>query len=149
MSFFDAYSPDMSDSRRADITLEDLLTMRSGLETTSNRNYGRWVQSRNWVTHALSRPLVDEPGGQMIYSTGSTHVLSALITRASGMTTRMFAERYLGRPLGVSFPEWPRDPQGIYFGGNDMLLTPRAMVAVGELYLQGGAIDGLELVSPS
>src|SRR5690606_35601471 len=29
------------------ITIEDLLTMRSGLETTSNRNYGRWVLSGN------------------------------------------------------------------------------------------------------
>ena len=129
------------------ITIEDLLSMRSGLETTSNRNYGRWVQSRNWVAHALSRPFVGKPGGQMIYSTGSTHLLSAIITRATGMTTREFGQRYLARPLGVSLPAWPQDPQGIYFGGNDMLLTPRAMVKVGELYLDGGSIDGFEVVS--
>ena len=129
------------------ITIEDLLTMRSGLETTSNRNYGRWVQSRNWVAHALSRSLVGQPGGQMIYSTGSTHLLSAIITRATGMTTREFGQRYLARPLGVTLPAWPQDPQGVYFGGNDMLLTPRAMVEVGELYLAGGSIDGFEVVS--
>ncbi len=129
------------------ITIEDLLSMRSGLETTSNRNYGRWVLSRNWVAHALSRPFVGKPGGQMIYSTGSTHLLSAIITRATGMTTREFGQRYLARPLGVSLPAWPQDPQGIYFGGNDMLLTPRAMVKVGELYLAGGSIDGFEVVS--
>ena len=41
------------DPRKRAITVEDLLTMRSGLETTSNRNYGAWVQSRNWVQHAL------------------------------------------------------------------------------------------------
>ena len=129
------------------ITIEDLLTMRSGLETTSNRNYGRWVQSRNWVAHALSRPFIGQPGGQMIYSTGSTHLLSAIITRATGMTTREFGQRYLARPLGVTLPAWPQDPQGVYFGGNDMLLTPRAMVEVGELYLAGGSIDGFEVVS--
>ena len=34
--------------------------MRSGLESTSNRNYGAWVQSRNWVQHALARPLLSD-----------------------------------------------------------------------------------------
>ncbi len=145
-TFFPAELADASEAKRS-ITVEDLLTMRSGLETTSNRNYGRWVQSRNWVLHVLSRPMVDEPGGQMVYSTGSTHLLSAIITRATGMSTREFGHRYLARPLGVSLPAWPQDPQGIYFGGNDMLLTPRGMVAVGELYRRGGAIDGFELVS--
>jgi len=145
-TFFPNELAEESEMKQA-ITIEDLLTMRSGLETTSNRNYGRWVQSRNWVAHALSRPFVGKPGGQMIYSTGSTHLLSAIITRATGMTTREFGQRYLARPLGVTLPAWPQDPQGIYFGGNDMLLTPRAMVEVGELYLEGGSIDGFEVVS--
>ena len=42
--FFPEY---LDDPAKARITVEDLLTMRSGLETTSNRNYGRWVQSGN------------------------------------------------------------------------------------------------------
>ena len=42
--------------RKRAITIEDLLTMRVGLESTSNRNYGAWVQSRNWVRYVLSRP---------------------------------------------------------------------------------------------
>ena len=62
------------------ITIEDLLTMRSGLESTSNRNYGAWVQSRNWVQHALARPMLSTPGTQMQYSTGNTHLLSAILT---------------------------------------------------------------------
>jgi CubicO group peptidase (beta-lactamase class C family) len=145
-TFFPTELAEASEIKRS-ITVEDLLTMRSGLETTSNRNYGRWVQSQNWVSHALSRPVVDEPGGQMIYSTGSTHLLSSIITRATGMSTRDFGHRYLARPLGVSLPAWPQDPQGIFFGGNDMLLTPRSMVAVGELYRRGGMIDGFEVVT--
>ena len=88
--FFPEY---LDDPVKARITVEDLLTMRSGLETTSNRNYGRWVQSGNWVRHVLTRPLVSEPGSRMIYSTGNTHLLSALITKASGMDTYSFARR--------------------------------------------------------
>lgn len=70
------------DGRRKAITIEDLLTMRSGLESTSNVNYGREVQSGQLVRHILTRPLIDEPGGRMIYSTGNSHLLSALLTRA-------------------------------------------------------------------
>src|SRR5690606_22152281 len=66
------------DPRLNDITIGDLLTMRAGLERTSGANYGSWVQSRDWVRNALARPFVDEPGGRMLYSTGSTHLLSAV-----------------------------------------------------------------------
>ncbi len=136
-----------ADPVRRSITIEDLLTMRSGLETTSNRNYGRWVRSGNWVRHVLTRPMVDRPGGGMVYSTGSTHLLSAILTRATGMSTLAFGRRYLARPLGIDLPAWVRDPQEVYLGGNEMALTPRAMAAIGDLYRRGGSIDGLELVS--
>ena len=142
--FFPEY---LDDPAKARITVEDLLTMRSGLETTSNRNYGRWVQSGNWVRHVLSRPLVSKPGSRMIYSTGNTHVLSALITRASGMDTHSFARRYLGDPMGISVPRWTTDPQGIYFGGNEMSMTPRDMLAIGEMYLNCGRVGTRQIVS--
>ena len=142
--FFPEY---LDDPAKARITVEDLLTMRSGLETTSNRNYGRWVQSRNWVRHVLTRLLVSEPGSRMIYSTGNTHLLSALITKASGMDTHRFARRYLGEPMGISVPRWTTDPQGIYFGGNEMSMTPLDMLAIGEMYLNCGRVGTTQVVS--
>jgi CubicO group peptidase (beta-lactamase class C family) len=127
-----------ADAPKRGITVEDLLTMRSGLDTTSNRNYGAWVQSRNWVRHVLAKPVVVSPGTEMIYSTGNTHLLSAILTRTTGKSTWQFAQEALARPLGFTLPPWPRDPQGVYFGGNDMLMTPRQMLAFGELYLNKG-----------
>ena len=112
--------------------------MRPGLEGTSNRNYGAWVTSRNWVRHALARPMFAAPGEEMEYSTGNTHLLSAILTQATGKSTWQFANEVLAKPLGFSLAQWPRDPQGIYFGGNDMLMTPRQMLAFGELYLNDG-----------
>jgi CubicO group peptidase (beta-lactamase class C family) len=143
------YFPELSrdrDPRKLKITVEDLLTMRAGLESTSNRNYGAWVMSRNWVQYALGRPLIGEPGSTMDYSTGNTHLLSAILTKVSRSTTWQFANETLARPLGFTLARWPRDPQGIYFGGNDMLLTPRQMVAFGELYLREGRVDGRQVV---
>jgi CubicO group peptidase (beta-lactamase class C family) len=136
------YFPELSrdpDPRKRTITVEHLLTMRSGLEGTSNRNYGAWVTSRNWVRHALARPMFAAPGAEMEYSTGNTHLLSAILTQATGKSTWQFANEVLARPLGFTLPQWPRDPQGIYFGGNDMLMTPRQMLAFGQLYLNNGS----------
>ena len=145
----DFFPDELADAEAAkrSITVGDLLSMRAGLETTSNRNYGRWVRSRHWVRHALSRPLVDRPGGRMIYSTGSTHLLSAILTRATGMSTLEFGRRYLARLLGITLPSWTRDPQGVYLGGNEMGLTPRAMLAVGNLFRRGGTGAGRQVIS--
>lgn len=131
-----------SDPRKQRITVEDLLSMRAGLEPTSFGNYGAWVSSPNWVRDALRRPMVDDPGGRMLYSTGSTHLLSAALTRATGTSTYAYALRHLARPLGIDLRPWTRDPQGIYFGGNDMYLTPREMARFGQLYLDGGVANG-------
>jgi CubicO group peptidase (beta-lactamase class C family) len=143
------YFPELArdpDTRKRRITIEDMLTMRSGLESTSGERYGALVGSRNWVRHVLTRPLVSEPGTSMEYSTGTSHVLSALLTKVTGSSTRAFAQETLGDPLGIRFAAWPRDPQGIYFGGNEMLMTPRQMLAVGELYLNRGLVRGRRVV---
>jgi CubicO group peptidase (beta-lactamase class C family) len=148
VKYFPALAKDR-DAAKQKITIEDLLTMRSGLETTSNRNYGAWVQSRNWVQHALARPLLSAPGTAMDYSTGNTHLLSAILTQATKSSTRQFANQRLAAPLGFTFAPWPQDPQGIYFGGNDMLMTPRQMLAFGQLYLDRGRVKGVQVVPES
>jgi CubicO group peptidase (beta-lactamase class C family) len=135
-----------SDTSKRAITVEHLLMMQSGLESTSSRNYGAWVRSSNWVSHALARPLIRPPGTEMDYSTGNSHLLSAILQKVSGRTTREFAQQFLAGPLGFTLSEWPRDPQGVYFGGNDMLMTPRQMVAFGELYLRNGMAEGQRVV---
>jgi CubicO group peptidase (beta-lactamase class C family) len=134
------------DKRKQAITIEDLLTMRSGLQSTSGENYGRWVNSRNWVRYALDRPMVSDPGTSMEYSTGTSHILSAILTKASGKSTHQFATEALAEPLGISLARWPRDPQGIYFGGNEMLMTPRQMIAFGEMHRNQGRVGNRQVV---
>lgn len=134
--------PANANPRLNEITVGNLLSMQAGLERTSGRNYGRWVASNDWLGFALSRPFVAEPGGVRQYSTGSTHILSAILTQTSGRTTHELAYDWLAEPLNVRIPPWPRDPQGIYFGGNDMAMSPRALLRFAEMYRQGGTIDG-------
>ena len=144
--FFSQEMPRDADPRLRDVTIGDLLSMRAGLDPTSFGSYGAWVSSPHWVRYALARPFVDEPGGRMLYSTGNTHLLSALLTRATGTDTWSYARAKLGGPLGIEIPRWQRDPQGIYFGGNDMLMRPRDLLRIGELYRQGGVWEGTQVV---
>jgi CubicO group peptidase (beta-lactamase class C family) len=137
-SFFPELSGPNVEPAKREITIGHLLTMRSGLVPTSNVNYGAWVRSPNWVRYILSRPLAGVPGEERDYSTGNTHLLSAILTKASGTSSWAFAQEHLAKPLGFPLAQWARDPQGIYFGGNDMLMTPRQMIRFGELYLARG-----------
>lgn len=140
--------PSNADPRIEDITIGDLLTMRAGLEPTSGVNYGRWVASSNWVRAALARPFVDDPGAGMLYSTGSSHLLSAILTAETGGSTLANAREWLGSVDGFAIASWDRDPQGIYLGGNQMAMTPRSLLAFGELYRNGGlAPDGTRVIS--
>lgn len=128
------------------ITLEDLVTMRAGLAPTSGPEYGAWVNSDDWVAYALRRPMTAQPGGRMIYSTGTTHILGAALATAAGQDLRALARSRLGDPLAIEIPAWTRDPQGYYLGGNQMALTPRAMLRIGMLMRDGGRYDGAQVI---
>ncbi|OAP39911.1 6-aminohexanoate hydrolase [Sinorhizobium glycinis] len=139
--------PSPADPRINDITIANLLSMQAGLGRLSGPNYGRWVSSRNWVRFALAQPFADDPGGRMLYSTASTHLLSAILTKAAGKSTLALARDWLGPVQGFRIGAWERDPQGIYLGGNQMAMSAKSLLAFGELYRRGGrTIDGRQIV---
>ena len=106
--------------------------------------------SRHWGRQGLARPFVDEPRGGVLYLTGSTHLLSAILTRASGRSSLALAREWLGPQEGFAITGWDRDPQGIYLGGNNMAMSTRSLLAFGELYRNGGrSTDGRQLLSPA
>ncbi|MGM0545641.1 MAG: serine hydrolase domain-containing protein [Bacteroidota bacterium] len=146
-TYFDDYFEANPDSEKESITIKDVLTMRTGLETTSFYNYGRWVSSNDWITYTLNQPLEKEPGGNMAYSTGTSHLLSVIITKATGMSTKEFAQKFLFGPLEISVGGWDRDPQGYYMGGNNMALAPADLVKIGQMILDGGSYNGRQIVS--
>jgi len=143
------YDDVLDDVSKRSITVGNLLSMQAGLETTSFYNYGAWVLSDDWVRFALQQPLQSQPGTRLMYSTGNTHLLSAILTQATGRSTLQFAREELGQPLGFHLEAWPTDPSGIYFGGNNMEITPRQMLAFGEMYLNRGRANGRQVIPES
>ena len=128
------------------ITVGNLLSMQAGLETTSFYNFGAWVLSDDWVGFALDQPVQAAPGTRMLYSTGNTHLLSDILTNATGQSTLDFARDNLTQPMGFGLGPWTQDPNGVYFGGNNMEFTPRQMMAFGQMYMNGGRVNGRQVV---
>lgn len=138
--------PEAADARVEQVSVADLLTMRAGLERTSGPNYGDWVASPDWIGYALSRPFVTDPGERFQYSTGSFHILGAVLAEATGRTLLALAREWIGDPLGIALPRWTADPQGYYLGGNNMALSPLALARIGEMVRSGGVVGGRRVV---
>ena len=83
----------------------------------------------------------------MVYSTGTSHLLSVIIANASGMSTNEFADKYLFRPMNIRVGGWDKDPQGNFMGGNNMSLKPADLLKIGQLMLDGGSYNGEQLIS--
>ncbi len=146
-TYFPDYFAENPDPKKESITVRNLLSMQAGLRSTSSGNYGAWVISKNWVEHALDQDFVTDIDGRMVYSTGTSHLLSVIITKATGMSTKAFAEKYLFNPLGIEVGGWDRDPQGYYMGGNNMALRPSDLLKIGEMLINDGVWEGKQIIS--
>lgn len=134
------------DPRLARVTIGNLLSMQAGLERQSGANYGRWVSSPNWVRAALAAPFTQDPGGRMQYSTASTHLVSAILTRQTGRPTLDLARDWLAPIAGFRITGWDRDPQGVHLGGNQMAMSTRSLLAFGAIYGRQGQAGGQQVI---
>ncbi len=139
----------LEDPLKKGITVYQLLTMTSGLESTSYAAYNDWVRNPDWITAALQQPLAAPPGSEYRYSTGNTHMLSAILAASTGKPTREFAEQELFKPMGVEVAGWQKDPNGIHLGGNNFSLLPRDAARFAQLYLDAGRWRNRQLVPKS
>ena len=143
--FLPEYFPDPDKYHKKEITIRHALTMTSGLSPT-DQTLNRWMASPDWFAYSVDQPK-DFPAGQKFsYNTGLTHLLSGVITKASGMSTKDFADKYLFTPLGIINYRWETDTRGYYGGGHLLYLTPRDMAKFGQLYLQHGMWNGTQVI---
>lgn len=142
---------EQEDARKQQLTLRHLLTHTSGLEWYEwgggTSNWREFQSAPNWVDYILGRQLVHEPGAVFNYSTGNTHLLSAVLQQATGMSELAYGQEKLFTPLGMDSVQWKTDPQGITDGGNGISMTARDAARFGQLYLNGGSWNGWQLIS--
>jgi hypothetical protein len=131
---------------KAEITLEDLLTMRSGIACVDELTLLQMAQTADWSQFVLSLPVEAEPETKWNYCSSTVHLLAAIVQAATGQNVFDFAMQNLFEPLGIQNVGWPRDPQGVVHGWGDLRLTPLDMAKIGYLYLNNGMWDGHQLL---
>jgi len=136
------------------MTIWHLLTMTTGFDWPEYYPYGdprnpyyTWKASEDHVGFVLNRTMVAPPGTTFNYNTGASHLLSAIIQRATNMSTVDFANQYLFGPLSIGESFWIEDPQGVAGGGDDLYLRPRDMAKIGYLFLNEGNWEGKQVIS--
>jgi CubicO group peptidase (beta-lactamase class C family) len=140
---------DNVDELKEAATLEDFLTMTSGLEWPDEDfgMTGGMIRTRDWIQFVLDRPMAAEPGTTFVYNNGVPHVIAAILEDVTGESLKDFADETLFGPLGIDSYGWQTDPQGITIGGWGLFMKPRDMAKLGYLYLNNGLWDGEQILS--
>jgi CubicO group peptidase (beta-lactamase class C family) len=149
LDFFPESRETLSGAKRR-ITVGDLLMMSTGLECGYRPGEFEALamqRSSNFVAAVLQLPMHAEPGSEFSYCSGGMHLLSAIVTRATGISALEFARERLFEPLGIQEVIWPADPQGITYGWSDLRMHPRDMAKIGYLYLRKGEWEGTHILS--
>ncbi|AIQ48014.1 beta-lactamase [Paenibacillus sp. FSL R7-0273] len=139
------------DPRKAEITLEQLLSMTAGFNWTEfggQNSFPRMTRSENWIDFVLEQRLSHNPGEHMEYNSGVSQLLAAILVQGTGMPVARFAEEELFGPLGIEQYEWEQDPQGIHTGGFGLRLRPAHLLNFGQLFLQQGEWEQRQLITP-
>jgi CubicO group peptidase (beta-lactamase class C family) len=136
------------DELKESMTLEDLLTMRSGLDWEEGMlTYQEMMASSDWVGYVLDKPMEATPGNEFNYCSGCSHVMSAIIEETTGMGTQEYAQERLFEPLGITNYYWELDSSGIPNGGWGLNMTPREMAKFGYLFLKEGYWEDEQIIS--
>jgi CubicO group peptidase (beta-lactamase class C family) len=150
LGFFPDYTVATPDPRKERMTIEHLLSMRSGFECdpdNSEITLTEMTMSDDWVQFTLDLPMAHEPGQRYVYCSPNVHLLTAILQRATGITPLEFARRHLLNPLGIVDANWPTGPDGVNRGWGDFHLKPFDMTKLGLLYLNDGKWHGKQIVS--
>jgi CubicO group peptidase (beta-lactamase class C family) len=152
-SFFPQYQPlAHADTRKDALTIDDLITMRSGLDWDESTYPGSPLQRLNdcrcdWLRFVLDWPMRDAPGTRWEYVSGATILLGGVVGAATGTRLDRFAADQLFGPLGVSGQSWIGGlPDGLPHAGGGLNLRPRDMAKLGQLVLDNGEWHGRPLV---
>jgi len=141
------------DVEKSEISLFNLLRMSCGIpwkELGGESEFVDWYyNSEDQINYILDKEMTYTPGTIFNYSDGSAHLMSVVLTEASGMSSLEFAKQYLFEPLRIDSCRWTADNRGYNFGGVRLKITPLSMLRFGELILNDGKYDDHQIISKS
>ena len=131
---------------KADMTVEHLLTMTSGLPDDRTATDYKWWEADDTGLASFLAPQVTKPGEKFAYNTGTgCQTLACLVSRAVGKNLFAYAKEKLFGPLGMTSVTWDAPADGRNYGGMGVHMTPRDMLRFGYLYLNNGRWEGKQI----
>ena len=153
LSFFKDRNLSRVDQRLHKATLQDLLTMRSGIEwhesdrplNETNTTY-QLEKSRDWIQFTLDQPMDSAPGTKWAYNSGGSQLLSGIIKSAAGRFIDDYGAEMLFRPLGIRDFHWKKTPTGHPDTEGGLYLSAEDLAKIGLLYLRDGQWEGTRIL---
>lgn len=154
LPFFSSYSFAQSDARKTAMTLEDLLTMRSGIEWKTDASYESGQHSTNlleasdqWIQHILDQPMDAQPGTVFEYNDGASVLIGKILRQATGQRIDHWASERLFKPIGIEDFYWKITPDGEADTEGGLYLSSHDLARIGYLFLRDGQWEGKQILS--
>ena len=141
------YLPGLPHDGKQNITIRDLLTMRSGLdanddEVLSPGNEDNLDKASDWLKAAYAVPVKEQPGRTYVYCSLNAFLTGVIVSNASKVPLEQFAQKNLFEPLGIDHFDWLRAPGGRTKGQGNLSIRTRDLAAIGQMYLNEGLVRG-------
>jgi CubicO group peptidase (beta-lactamase class C family) len=147
MDFFPDFNGMVTDPRKYQITLRQMLKMRAGYPWEESSAEGTELLYSGFRSYNLvDVPLVYEPGTRSAYSNLTPHLLGIILARACNTDLKSFAQEHLFDPLGIQPAFWQTDWEGNYLGFSDIDLSSTDLAKFGSLYLNDGKYNGIQVI---
>lgn len=148
IEFFPEFAAEITDPRKEQITIGNMLRMRSGYpwEEFTPPHLDVLFSNNNWLPRLVEFPLTNDPGTAFGYSNLTAHLLAVIVARACDTDLRSYAQQHLFSPLKVQLGYWPRDANGYYHGSGDISFNARDAAKFGLLYLNDGEYEGRQVI---
>lgn len=143
---------DHMSEQKKNITIQDFLTYRHGLDCENNNpesagNEVQMMKSKDWVKYTLDLPVVTQPGKIPSYCTGTALTLGRLLEIVTNRTLEEFADENLFKPMGIFHYDWRFDPDSSSRQTfSQMYLQPRDMVKLATMYMNEGNWLGKQIL---
>lgn len=145
LKFFPDEAPAFPSKNLKSMRVRDLLRMATGHRAEALTDFP-FMGKEDLVRVFLELPVPDIPGTHFVYNTAATYMLSAIVQKVTGQTTRDYLGPRLFEPLGIGTPRWDASAQGISLGGFGLNLRTEDIACFGQLYLQKGQWQGKQLI---
>jgi CubicO group peptidase (beta-lactamase class C family) len=152
---YDGHLPSGLDPRKQHITVENLLTMSSGLDcndwddTTpgSENNMQSQKQYPDWRHFTMNMPMAREPGTLSLYCAGGANLIGSVLLKATGKTPQELFDALLARPLQFNRYYMNLAPNGEIYLGGGMHFFPRDFMKFAQLMVNGGTWNGRRILA--